>query len=123
MADIENTQNPRQNVEEEIKRLKNGVASLKKDPVTPPQHLIPIRRQTLPAPQSKSSPHKIVQDSKNNQMKSKKLAKCLNLQRIPAKKTKIKNVLPFFQRTMQTLSTYERQFLGHLDIETTQTEI
>ena len=35
-ADNENMQNPRENLEEEIKRLTNEVASLKKDHLTPP---------------------------------------------------------------------------------------
>ena len=44
-ADDDNTQNTRQNLEEEIKRLKNEVVSLKKHHVTPPQHVIPVQRQ------------------------------------------------------------------------------
>ena len=55
-ADNVNTQNPRQNLEEEI-----------------PQHVIPIRRHILPAPPSKPSPQKLIQDSYNNQMESKNL--------------------------------------------------
>ena len=35
----------------------------------------------------------------------------------------IKNVLEFIQKTMETLSTYERQFQGQLDIEMAQMEI
>ena len=35
----------------------------------------------------------------------------------------IKNVLEFIQKTMETLSTYERQFQGQLDIEMTQLDI
>ena len=46
-ADEENTQNPRENLEEEIIRFKNEVASLKKDHLTPPQHAIPVRRYIL----------------------------------------------------------------------------
>ena len=45
-----------------------------------------IRRQILPAPPSKPSPKKIIQDSNNNQMESKKLAKGLHLQWRPANK-------------------------------------
>ena len=45
-------QNPRQNLEEEIKPLKDKVASLKKYQVTRTQHVIPIRRQILPTPSS-----------------------------------------------------------------------
>ena len=56
-------QNPRQNLEEEIKRFKSEVASLKKNHVTPPQHVITVQRQTLPAPPSKQSVQKIIQDS------------------------------------------------------------
>ena len=41
-ADDENAQNLRQNLEEEIKRLKNEVASLKKDHVSPVQYVIPV---------------------------------------------------------------------------------
>ena len=56
-------QNPRQNLEEEIKWFKSEVASLKKNHVTPPQHVITVQRQTLPAPPSKQSIQKIIQDS------------------------------------------------------------
>ena len=41
--------------------------------MTPPQHVIPVQRQILPAPPSKPSPQKIIQDSNNNQMESKNL--------------------------------------------------
>ena len=44
------------------------------------------RRQILPAPPSKPSPKKIIQDSNNNQMESKILAKGLHLQWRPANK-------------------------------------
>ena len=63
-ADSENTK-PKTNLEEEIKRLENEVASLKRDLITPPQHIIPIRRQILPAPPSKPSSQEIIQDSNN----------------------------------------------------------
>ena len=56
-------QNPRQNLEEEIKRFKSEVASLKKNHVTPPKYVITVQRQTLPAPPSKQSIQKIIQDS------------------------------------------------------------
>ena len=35
----------------------------------------------------------------------------------------IKNILEFTQKTMETLSTYERQFQGQLDIDMTQLDI
>ena len=60
------------------KILKNEVASLKKDHLTPPTHVIPVRRQILPAPTSKPSTQKMIQDSSNNQIKSKKLANDLH---------------------------------------------
>ena len=53
--------------------MENEVASLKKDHMTPPQHVIPVQRQILSAPPSKPSPQKIIQDSNNNQMESKNL--------------------------------------------------
>ena len=108
-------QNTRQNLEEEIKRLKNEVASLNKHHVTPPQYVIPVRRQIIPAPPSKQSPQKIIYDSYNNQMATKDLqtASILN----GGQHTKqIKNVLEFIQKTMETLSAYEKQFQGQLDI-------
>ena len=40
-ADDENTQNSRQNLKEEIKRLKNEIVSLTKDHITPSQHVTP----------------------------------------------------------------------------------
>ena len=72
-VDDENTQNLTQNLEEEIKRLKNEVASLKKDHALPVQHVIPVWWQILPAPPSKSSPQKIIRDSNSNQVRSKAL--------------------------------------------------
>ena len=103
------TQNTRQNLEEEIKRLKNEVASLKKDHVAPPQQVIPVQRQILPAPPSKPSTQKIILDSYNNQMATKKLqtASILNGGQ---QTNKIKNVFKFTQKTMETLSIYEKQF-------------
>ena len=35
----------------------------------------------------------------------------------------IKNVLEFIQKTMETLSTYKKQFQAQLDIDMTQTEM
>ena len=108
-VDDENTQNTRQNLEELIKRLKNEVASLKKDHVAPPQQVIPVQRQILPAPQSKPSTQKIILDSYNNQMATKNLqtASILNGGQ---QTNKIKNVFKFTQKTMETLSIYEKQF-------------
>ena len=80
------TQNTRQNLEEEIKRLKNEVASLKKHHVTPPQHIIPVRRQILPVPPSKRSPQKIIHDSNKSKQKTCKLA---NLQKTNSKPSQI----------------------------------
>ena len=79
------TQNTRQNLEE-IKRLKNEVASLKKHHVTPPQHIIPVRRQISPAPPSKPSPQKIIHDSNKSKQKTCKLA---NLQKTNSKPSQI----------------------------------
>ena len=56
-ANDENKQNT-ENIEEEIKQLKNKVASLKKHYITPPQHVLVVRRQILQAPPSKLSPQK-----------------------------------------------------------------
>ena len=108
-VDNENTQNTRQNLEEEIKRLKNEVASLKKDHVAPPQQVIPVQRQILPAPSSKPSTQKIILDSYNKQMATKNLqtASILNGGQ---QTNKIKNVFKFTQKTMETLSIYEKQF-------------
>ena len=108
-VDDENTQNTRQNLEELIKRLKNEVASLKKDHVAPPQQVIPVQRQILPAPPSKPSTQKIILDCYNNQMATKNLqtASILNGGQ---QTNKIKNVFKFTQKTMETLSIYEKQF-------------
>ena len=72
-----------------------------------PQHVIPVRRQILPAPLSKPSPQKIIQDKNNKQMESKNLqtASILNGGQ---QKNQIKNVCEFIQKAMETLSTYER---------------
>ena len=35
----------------------------------------------------------------------------------------IKNILKFIQKTMETLSTYRKQFQGQLDVEMTQMEM
>ena len=35
----------------------------------------------------------------------------------------IKNVIEFIQKTMETLSIYEKQFQGQLDTEMTQTKM
>ena len=99
-------QNPRQNVEEKIKRLKNKVASLKKDHVPPSQHAIPIRRQILPAPPWKPSLQKITWECNNNQMES-KTCKRPPFRMEASKQTKLKNVLEFIRKTMETLSIYE----------------
>ena len=72
-TDNENTQNMRQNLEQEIKWLKNEVASSKEHHVTPPQDVIPVWGQMLPSPPSKASPKKIIHDSKNNQTEIKNL--------------------------------------------------
>ena len=80
-----------------------------KDHTTPPQHVTPVRRQILPASPSKPSPQKKIQDSNNNQMESKNLqtASILNGSQ---QTNQIKNVLEFIQKTMETLSTYAKQF-------------
>ena len=52
-------------------------------------------------------------------MESKKLQKTSIYKGGPQTK-EVKNVLEFIQKTMETLSTYERQFQGQLDIEMTQ---
>ena len=100
--------------------MKNEIVSLKKDHITPPQHVTPNTEANLPAPPSKPSPKKIIQDSNNNQMESKILAKGLHLQWRPANKPNKKRS-QIHSKTMETLSTYERQFHGQLDIEMTQT--
>ena len=70
-----------------------------------------IRRQILPAPPSKPSAKKIIQDSNNNQMESKKVAKGLHFQWRPANKPNKKRS-QIHSKTMETLPTYERQFQG-----------
>ena len=98
--------------------MKNEVVSLKKDNVTLPQHVIPVWRQLLPAPLSKLSPQKIIQDSNNKQMETKNLQTASILNGVQ-QTNQIKSVLKFIQKTMETLSTYEKQFQGQLDIEMT----
>ena len=100
--------------------MKNEIASLKKNHVTPPKHVIPVRRQTLPASPSKPSPQKIIQDCNRNQMESNNLqtASILNGGQ---QTNQIKKIHEFVQKTMETFSTYEKQFHGQLDIEMTQT--
>ena len=102
--------------------MENEVAPLTKDQVTPPQHAMQVRRQTLPAPPSKPSPQTIIHDTNNNKMESKNLqtASILNGGR---QTNQIKNVLEFIQKAMETMSTYKKQFQGQLDIEMTQTEM
>ena len=39
------------------------------------------------------------------------------------KTNQIKNILKFIQKTMETLSTYKKQFQGQLDVEMTQMEM
>ena len=89
--------------------MKNEVASVKEHQKTPSQHVIPVRRQMLPASPSKPSPQKIIHDSNNNQMETKNLQTTSNLNG--------------GQQTMETLSTYEKQFQGQLDIEMTHAKI
>ena len=96
------------------KRFENEVASFKKDHMIPPQHVIPVQRQILPAPPSKPSPQKIIQNS-NNQMESKNLQTVSILTNKGTKqRNQIKNVLEFIQKTMKTLSTTKNNFKGSL---------
>ena len=109
-------------MEEQIKRLKNEVASLKKHNVTPPQQVTPVRGQLLTGLPSKPSPQKIFQDSDNKQMETKNFqtASILNGGQ---QTNQIKNVIEFIQKTMETLSIYEKQFQEQLDTEMTQTKM
>ena len=95
-------------MDEEIKRFKIEVASLKKGHVTP-AHAIPVWRQILPAPPTKQLPQKIIHDSNNNQVGSKHLqmASILNEGQ---QTNKIKNFLEFIQKAMEALSTHKKQF-------------
>ena len=82
--------------------MKNEVASLKKDHVSPVQYVIPVWWQTLPAPPWKSSPQKIICDSNSNQVRSKNLQKASILNG-DQQTNQIKNVLKFIQKAMETL--------------------
>ena len=84
--------------------MKNEVASLKKDHLTPPQCVILIQRQILPVTPSKTSLQKTIQDSNNNQIESKTLQKA-SIYNGGQQTNQIKNVLEFIQKTMETLST------------------
>ena len=98
--------------------MKNKVASLKKHYITPPQHVLVVRRQILPAPPSKLSPQKKIHNSNNNQMETKNLqiASILNGGQ---QTNQIKNIFKFIKKTMETLSTYKTKFQGQLDVEMT----
>ena len=96
----------------ETKRLENEVASLKKDHMTPPQHVIQVQRQILPAPPSKPSPQKIIQDSNNNQMESKNLQTVSIVNGGQQTKEPNKKRSRIIQKTMKTLSTTKNNFKG-----------
>ena len=62
----ENQKATKENLDEEVKRLKNEVAYLKKDHITPPQHFLLTRRQILTVPPSKPLPQKTLHDNNNS---------------------------------------------------------
>ena len=62
----ENQKATKENLEEEVKRLKNEVAYLKKDHITPPQHFLLTRKQILTVPPSKPLPQKILHDNSSS---------------------------------------------------------
>ena len=79
---------------------------MKKDHITPLQHVLPTQRQVLPGPLSKSSRQKILNDN-NSQTDLKKFPTASILSG-GLQINQIKNVLEFIQRTMETLLTKEK---------------
>ena len=80
---------------------------MKKDHITPLQHVLPTQRQVLPGPLSKSSQQKILNDNNNSQTDLKKFPTASILSG-GLQINQIKNVLEFIQRTMETLLTKEK---------------
>ena len=94
-------------------RLKNEIASLKKDHLTSPQHVIPIRRQILPAPPSKPSQQKMIQENNNNQMNSKKL-KTATILNGGSKQAKSKTFSNLFKKLWKRSQVTKNNFKGSL---------
>ena len=101
-------QNPRENLEEEIKRLTNEVASLKKDHLTPPC----VNRYGGKLYQLHRRLSRAVTITKWSQKTCKR----------DQQKNQATYVLEFIQKTMEALLTYKKQFQRHLDIEMTLTK-
>ena len=93
-------QNPRENLEEEIKRLTNEVASLKKDHLTPP--CVNRYGGKLYQPHHQNRHHRRLSRTVTITKWSQKTCKR------DQQKNQVKYVLEFIQKTMETLLTYKK---------------
>ena len=81
-----------------------------------------FRRQfapTLPNRSLPQSPNKNLDNSDDNSSKNVKAASTLIG---GTEQIQVQNVIKFIQKTMETLSVYEKQFRGQLNIDMTQKE-
>ena len=97
--------------------LKKEVESVKQDNSVVSQ--IPTRRESLPYPQSKSSPQTVAVEITQKEWKNRNAVSIDGGQ----KQQQIKQVIKFIESTMQTLLEYKKQYEELLKTDLTQTEI
>ena len=102
----------------EVETLKKEIEFLKKDRSTTSK--IPTRRLLVPTPPQKPSSQKKTKEIFQNDSINVETASATNGDH---QEIQIKQVIDFIQKTMLTLSEYEKHFQSHLNTEMTQMEM